>query len=96
LALTSQRHVKNRGVRHEKDDRERVTDPRFFVLGWDNREKRRLLADQIRLNRDELDRLDRQARECDDQLQQQRRRQVALEELRQFADFHSIDFAARK
>ena len=96
LALTCQRHVKTRGVRHEKDDREHIADPRNFVLGWDNREKRRLLADQIRLNRDELDRLDRNVRECDNQLQQQHQRQAALLELQQFADFDSIDCAAHQ
>jgi len=41
------RHVKLRGERHEKDDREKSVDPRFFVLGWDNREKCRLLAEEI-------------------------------------------------
>src|SRR5262249_19146661 len=44
LAMTRQRHVKMRGVRHEKNDRDDASDPRHFVLGWDNREKRRLVA----------------------------------------------------
>ncbi len=37
-AMTRQRHIKWRGSRHEKDDRNETTDPRRFVLGWDNAE----------------------------------------------------------
>ena len=40
--------MKFRGVSHEKDDRDKIADPRYFVLGWDNREKRRRLAEEIR------------------------------------------------
>lgn len=42
-ALTRQRHLKLNSTRHEKDDRDRVADPRYFVLGWDNRDKKRRL-----------------------------------------------------
>lgn len=47
-ALTANRHVKYASDRHTKDDRPRAMERRFFVLGWDNREKRRLLAQRIR------------------------------------------------
>lgn len=47
LALTQNRHVKSSYQRHEKDDREEVVDPRRFVLGWDNREKKRHIAAEI-------------------------------------------------
>jgi len=47
LALTANRHVKVGDDRHEKDDRDRTSDPRHFVLGWDNREKKRRLARRI-------------------------------------------------
>ncbi|MEZ6048606.1 MAG: hypothetical protein R3C11_24125 [Planctomycetaceae bacterium] len=38
-AMTTQRHVKFSPERHQKDDREHRTDPRHFVLGWDNTSK---------------------------------------------------------
>lgn len=47
LALTQNRHVKSGNARHEKDDRDEAIDPRRFVLGWDNREKKRRIADEI-------------------------------------------------
>jgi uncharacterized protein YPO0396 len=47
MAMTENRHVKFNSQRHQKDDRTRTTDPRFFVLGWDNTEKKRLIAASI-------------------------------------------------
>ena len=60
LAVTRNRHVKYRGVRHEKDDRDKMADPRYFVLGWDNKEKRRFLAEEIKRLNGQRDQLDRQ------------------------------------
>ncbi len=46
-AMTRNRHTKVGNSRHDKDDRDRVADPRYFVLGWDNKEKKRRLAETI-------------------------------------------------
>lgn len=48
LALTANRHVKYNQQKHQKDDRRRAVDPRNFVLGWDNAEKRRRIAEHIK------------------------------------------------
>ena len=45
--MTVSRHVKSGQRRHDKDDRDKISDPRFFVLGWDNREKKRRIADEL-------------------------------------------------
>ncbi|MEX1231505.1 MAG: ATP-binding protein [Planctomycetaceae bacterium] len=47
LTVTRHRHIKSGRRRHEKDDREEAVDPRHFVLGWDNREKKQRLAAEI-------------------------------------------------
>ena len=47
LAITRNRHIKTGDTRHEKDDRSHATDASRFVLGWDNREKRRHLEARI-------------------------------------------------
>ncbi len=47
LAVTKERHLKSFDHRHEKDDRSFVADRRNYVLGWDNREKKQNLAEQI-------------------------------------------------
>jgi uncharacterized protein YPO0396 len=47
-ALTREGQVKHSRTRHEKDDRSSVDDRRLWVLGFDNREKQALYAQQQR------------------------------------------------
>lgn len=96
MALTRERHVKARGIRHEKDDRERTADPRHFVLGWDNREKRRHLAGMI-------ERLEREIREMEAALTRLDVERSALDsrrhaanELAAFTSYAVIDFASEE
>lgn len=96
LAMTRQRHVKVRGVRHEKDDRDNVADPRRFVLGWDNREKRRRLAEEIRGLREQHDRLDHRIKGLEQELADLRGRQAAAGKVQEVADFTAIDHAAHE
>jgi uncharacterized protein YPO0396 len=93
-ALTRQRHVKLRGTRHEKDDRDHGADPRHFVLGWDNAEKRRRLVEEVRVLRDRQDRLDGRIQVLDQELTGLRGRQVATGKAEAFVDFHAIDYTA--
>ncbi|MBL8798028.1 MAG: hypothetical protein JNM56_29290 [Planctomycetia bacterium] len=92
-ALTRQRHVKVRGGRHEKDDRDRVADPRNYVLGWDNREKRRRLAEAVQQLRDEHGRLDLRITKLEQELVGLRGRQVATAKAQEITDFTLIDHA---
>ncbi|MBL0713901.1 MAG: ATP-dependent exonuclease SbcCD, C subunit-like protein [Desulfosarcina sp.] len=45
-AVTSKGQMKSGGIRHEKDDRYRIDDRSRYVLGWNNREKIRVLQSQ--------------------------------------------------
>jgi uncharacterized protein YPO0396 len=60
-AMTRNRHLKFGLTRHEKDDRDRVADPRFFVLGWDNKEKQRRLVETIEALTQKISQIDSQA-----------------------------------
>lgn len=93
LALTQHRHVKLRGVRHEKDDREQVSDPRNYVLGWDNREKCRRLAEGIARLRQECAAIDRRLAAVEEELTGLRERMAALHNARKFTDFSRLDYA---
>lgn len=57
-ALTRQGQVRHSRARHEKDDRRDVHDRRFWVLGFDNRDKLALFEEQVRELRDAIARLD--------------------------------------
>ncbi|WP_417848841.1 ATP-binding protein [Thalassoglobus sp.] len=92
LAMTRNRHVKSGRQRHEKDDRDHVVDPRNFVLGWDNREKKLRLAQEIeRLSQSDhsltsqLERLERLASDLQSKL-------TAVESAQKITSFSEIDF----
>jgi uncharacterized protein YPO0396 len=95
-AMTQQRHVKVRSGRHEKDDRDRVADPRNYVLGWDNREKRRYLAEVVQRLRDEQGRLNQRITNLDQDLTTLRGRQAATAKAQEVTDFASIDHATHE
>jgi len=93
-AVTRHRHIRWRGERHEKDDRERAADPRNFVLGWDNREKRHVLAEGITRLTAEIALLDGQIQGVQEALGHLRGQQTAAGRVRQVPDFGAVDFGA--
>jgi len=92
LAMTVNRHVKSGHQRHDKDDRDFVCDPRNFVLGWDNREKKQRLVTEIgrltQLDADSTGRIEK----IDQQLDQLRGRLAAISEAQRVTTFYEIDF----
>jgi len=57
-ALTRQGQIRHGRSRHEKDDRHAVDDKRFWVLGFDNREKLALFEEQVGQLRHTVERLE--------------------------------------
>lgn len=96
LALTASRHLKSGSVRHTKDDRERVADPRYFILGWDNQEKRRRIAEEIGHHRDQIAHLDGQIEQLDERLAELRSQATAIGEALKASEFAEIDFMAHE
>lgn len=96
LAITRHRHVKVGRQRHEKDDRDQAIDPRNFVLGWDNREKKQRVTAEIerleRIESVESIRVDDIAR----QLLNLQLRHSATVEVQRVNSFLDIDFAAHE
>jgi uncharacterized protein YPO0396 len=90
-ALTRERHLKVGSVRHEKDDRDRSSDPRYFVLGWDNREKRKLLAQSIQGLQNGVLEMDRMVSDLDASLAGLRSRQTAVRRALEVTEFDAID-----
>jgi uncharacterized protein YPO0396 len=90
-AMTENRHVKVGGDRHEKDDRPRAVDPRHYVLGWDNREKLRRIAERIRQLQAELTHLETTIAARADSLDRLRGQQSAAVAALETPDFDAID-----
>lgn len=96
LAITRNRHLKSGRQRHEKDDREHVADPRNFVLGWDNREKKQRIA--VEIERLSLTDSTQSARlnTMDDQLSQLQTRTSAVSEVQRVTSFSEVNVATHQ
>lgn len=91
-ALTKNRHLKHNFARHEKDDRARVADPRHYVLGWDNEEKKRLLSEAIAGYTAQLEQIDKHLTQIEQQTAALQIRLIAIDSIRRFASFSDIDY----
>lgn len=80
-ALTCEGQIRHGKSRHEKDDRHEVNDPRFWVLGFENREKRALYERQAGELADRVSRLAGKARLLADQDAKQSERARACQTL---------------
>jgi uncharacterized protein YPO0396 len=92
-AITRQGQVKAGGVRHEKDDRNRIDDRSRYVLGWSNEGKIRALETQLEYHQAEGDTLLTLLAKTETALKDLDRHQVALLELLRPAEFSVIDWS---
>jgi len=91
FAITENRHVKFNSQRHQKDDRDRTVNPRYFVLGWDNTEKKRHIAAHIQKLESEQKVQEESVEACSQQLEQLHRVERAAQAALDVADFDTID-----
>jgi uncharacterized protein YPO0396 len=96
LAMTRHRHLRVRGVRHEKDDRDRVADPRFFVLGWNNSDKKRRLVEHIREYQGLRVQFNTRVQAVETKLAALRTRHEAARKASEVTDFATIDYVAQE
>jgi len=94
MALTVDRHVKSSVNRHEKDDREHVSDPRHFILGWDNRAKLDMLRTDLGVILADLQRIMVQAQHHTDHVAQLQARREAIQHALEVKIFAEIDYSA--
>lgn len=92
-AVTVNRHVKATAGRHQKDDRDRTIDPRYFVLGWDNTAKKERIARHIQELESQLEAGNQKISNCQSLLAAQRRVLHAAAEANRVSDFDKIDIA---
>ena len=90
-AITPERHVRNRD-HHTKDDRDRVADPSGFVLGWDNRDKKRRLSETIQNLRKNVQLIDDQLQAIREEVRSFNERLNAINEAMHVREFADLDF----
>ncbi|MEM8671634.1 MAG: ATP-binding protein [Planctomycetota bacterium] len=96
LALTENRHVKFNAELHKKDDRRKTVDPRYFVLGWDNTEKKRRIEKNIDELQSEANSLTRSINDHDRLIAEQADTARAAADAMKVTDFDSIDYKRHK
>ena len=92
-AVTVEGLVKSGKFRHEKDDRRNIADPRNFVLGWSNAEKRALLERDFAEAERELAATDKLLAETKNALAAIEARKSDAAEALRVASFDEIDVA---
>jgi Uncharacterized protein conserved in bacteria len=90
-AITPEGLVKSGSIRHEKDDRPKVADPRNFVLGWSNREKIALLEGDLAERRGELEIAERRFSEASRDIAALESKRSAAAEALRTESFEQVD-----
>jgi uncharacterized protein YPO0396 len=93
-AVTPEGLVKSGRIRHEKDDRRNVADPRNFVLGWSNHEKIALLERDLAEARRELSAAERKFAEAGGVLAALEAKKADAAEALRVESFDLVDLAA--
>lgn len=91
-AITRNGLIKGGNSRHEKDDRRKIGDRRYFVLGWDNKEKIRSIENELLQLNETLVSLQHQIKEVDSKIETNRIKQEDLQSFQRFRDFDEIDY----
>lgn len=95
-AITPQGQIKHNASRHEKDDRRNIMDRRYYVLGWDNREKLRQLERELDDLHHNLKQLQSEIEQIGKALQSHRDDLGAIRSLLQVETFAEIDWRSRQ
>jgi uncharacterized protein YPO0396 len=90
-AVTREGQVRS-GDRHEKDDRSRVDDPRFWVLGWVNERKISALTEHMVQLQSQLNAADSRYAALRGQRDEMAKRQSALDNLAVFRSWTELDW----
>ena len=94
-AMTTERHIRNR-AHHTKDDRDRVMDPSNFILGWDNRDKKRRLKETISVLQQQLQKAEDRLGELRAKEEAIQKRVSAIAEALQVNEFSDLDFMSHE
>ena len=94
MALTRGRHVNLRRGWHEKDERDLVSDPRHYILGWNNEAKLAVLRKDLAATEEDLQRLHVEMAQHGDMVEQLRAREEAIRRAQEIRAYAEIDHEA--
>lgn len=82
--------IKN-GLKHEKDDSEKMKQNFHNVLGWNNLEKRKALSSQLEKTNEELDNLKQDARRINEELGYLEKKKESVKKVLEYTSYSEID-----
>lgn len=82
--------IKN-GLKHEKDDSEKMKQNFHNVLGWNNLEKRKALSSQLEKTNEELDNLKQDARRINEELGYLEKKKESIKKVLEYTSYSEID-----
>lgn len=88
--ITSSGLIKN-GLKHEKDDSEKIKQNFHNVLGWNNLEKRKALSSQLDKIRNDLENLDYDAKKIKDELKILDLKKDSVKKILEYISYSEID-----
>lgn len=92
-SMTRNRHTKTNASRHEKNDRQSISDRRNYVLGWDNSVRRESLLQSLVKLESEQQLLTTRMKELNIVIDSATRALTAIEQAEKVQDFETIDHA---
>lgn len=95
-AITQHGQIKHDTTRHEKDDRRKIDDRGYYVLGWDNRDKLKQLESEFASLQRNMRDLDSKILDINTTLKQRLNDIQNLQSLLRFEDFTEIDWRNRQ
>lgn len=88
--ITSSGLIKN-GLKHEKDDSEKIKHNFHNVLGWNNLEKRKALSSQLEKTNEELDNLKQDAKRINEELGYLEKKKESVKKVLEYTSYSEID-----
>ena len=91
-AITRSGLIKHSGERHQKDDRNQISDRSNYILGWNNANKIKAIATQLHYINEQLTSSEKQINGIKIQQNQRHQQKSWLQEFMSFQDFAEIDW----
>ncbi|HEU5015209.1 MAG TPA: ATP-binding protein [Roseiflexaceae bacterium] len=91
-ALTITGLIKSGRARHEKDDRHRLDDRKYYILGWDNRDKVREYEAELQRITDKCQQMAKRIEQIEQVQKEDGQRLGLLQELLRFDSFAALDW----
>lgn len=91
-AITAEGLLKSGNQRHEKDDRRRIDDPRYFILGWNNADKIRHFEAEFEEVSCQLNQIAEKIKQAERQVENAYAKRERLQNFLAFGDFARLDW----